>query len=367
MWRPPQGTNLKTFLLYMSGGLQTVFHAILSKTILLLYRTFAILALYGVLLGVFAYTVMLGVYVVNSSWIAPVILAPSDQRSLDVTERLITTRNGLEDLTLEMKRQQSLLGEMKQHRAALQALRPELEAAIARERRHNQVAGKELMLLNQQKRADIAKTSSLVDEVNGVEAEIQRDLAANLITKGEAAIQRAQLNQTRNAATDGRINEVLLRDSVLQKSTIGTQILEVLDKRVELESQIAQLDVNIAVAEQEIATAQAQVERLNKAMMLASQTPYFLAVSGEKALHFAFVAYDNRASAWVGASVYDCYLNVLLCRQVGTVKRIFEGEEKTQNPVFRTDMRGFLIQLDLQDEESAKSRTLFLNHKPLLL
>ncbi|MBI3644482.1 MAG: hypothetical protein HY233_00725 [Acidobacteriales bacterium] len=355
------------FLLYVSGGLHTALHVLLSKAVLLLYRVFAIVALYGVLVGVFAYAVMLGVYAINTSWIAPVILAPTDQRSLDVTERLITTRNSLEDLTLEMNRQKSLLAEMKQHRAALKSLQPELEAAVVRERQHNKVAAKDLLRLNQQKRADIDKTRGLVDDVNGVEAEIQRDLAANLITKGEAAIQRAQLNQTRNAATDSQINEVLLRDSVLQKSTIGTQILDVLDKRAELESQIAQLDISIAIAGQEIATVQAQVERLNKAINLATQTPYFLAVSGEETLHFAFVPYDNRTSVWVGAPVYDCYLHVLLCRQVGTVKRIFESEEKTQNPIFRTDMRGFLIQLDLQNEESAKSKTLFLNHRPLLL
>ena len=349
-----------------SGAVHTLLQAALSKAVLFLYRMVAILALYGVLVGVLFYTVLLGIYAINTSWIAPVILSPSDPKSLEVTERLITTKNSLEDLTLELKRQQGQLAEMRQHRAALQGLRPELDAAIGRERQQNRIAGKELLGLEQQKRDDNARTHNVLGRLSAVESEIQRDLDAHLITKGEAAIQQAQLNQSRSAATDGQIGEVLMRDSVLQKNTTGTEVLDVLDKRAELESQIAQLDVNIDLAAQQMATARAQVERLNKAIGLASETPYFLAVSGKKTLHFAFVPYDNRASAAVGATVYDCDLNVILCHRVGTVARIFEAEEKAQNPIFRTDMRGFLIQLELGSEDSAKSKTLFLNRKPLL-
>jgi len=356
-----------TLLSYFSVGMYAMFHAMLSKAALLLYRMFAIVALYGILVGVLGYTMLLGVYALSTSWVAPVNLAPSDPRSLDAAERLITTQNSLEALSLELKRQQALVGEMRQHRDALRALRPELDAAIARERIHNHHAGKELVELNRQKRNDIAQTSEVVRQVSEVEGGIERDLDANLITKGEAAIQRAQLNQIRSSATDGQISEVLLRDSVLQKNTTGTQVLDILDKRAELQSQVAGLDVNIAIGEHQIAMLSEQVSRLSKAIAMAAETPYFLAVSGEKTMHFAFVPYENRASALVGSPVYDCTLNFLLCRRAGTVKRVFESEEKTQNPIFHTDMRGFLVQLELGDEESAKSKTLFLNHGPLFL
>ena len=357
----------ETLLSCFSVSFYAMFHAMLSKAALLLYRLVAIVALYGILAGVLGYTMLLGVYAVNTSWIAPVNLAPSDPRSLDAAERLITTRNSLEALTVELKRQQGLVAEMRQHRASLRALRPELEAAIAREGKHNRHAGKELVELSRQKRDDIAQTQNVVRQVSQVENDIERDLAANLITKGEAAIQRAQLVQIRNSATDGQISEVLLRDNVLQKNTTGTQVLDILDKRAELQSHIAELDVDISVGERQIATLTEQVDRLNKAIAMAAATPYFLAVSGEKTLHFAFVPYENRSSAQPGTPVFDCAFNFLVCRGVGTVKHVFESEEKTQNPIFHTDMRGFLVQLQLLDEDSAKSKTLFLNRGPLFL
>jgi hypothetical protein len=59
-------------------------------------------------------------------------------------------------------------------------------------------------------------------------------------------------------------------------------------------------------------------------------------------------------------------LKVLLCRNVGTIKHVFTSEEHGSHPIFRTDLRGFLVQLDLDNQEAAKSKTLFVNRKPLL-
>jgi hypothetical protein len=92
-----------------------------------------------------------------------------------------------------------------------------------------------------------------------------------------------------------------------------------------------------------------------------------LAVSGDSKIYFAFVPYDNTSSVSAGAPVYDCYLNMVVCRKVGTVKQVFSGEEHAMHPIFKSDMRGSLIQLDLQNPESAKSKTVFLNRKPLFL
>ncbi len=83
-------------------------------------------------------------------------------------------------------------------------------------------------------------------------------------------------------------------------------------------------------------------------------------------MYFAFVPYDNRANAVGGSAVYDCYLNMILCRKVGTVKQIFPGEEQAIHPIFKPQIRGFLIQMNLDHAESAKSKTVFLGRKPVL-
>jgi hypothetical protein len=48
------------------------------------------------------------------------------------------------------------------------------------------------------------------------------------------------------------------------------------------------------------------------------------------------------------------------------VKAIFAGEEQAIHPIFKTQIRGFMIQMTLDHAESAKSKTVFLGHKPVL-
>jgi hypothetical protein len=337
----------------------------LYKSVVTVYRVFAILTLYLVLAGVLAYGLVMGFYALNTSWAAPVILSPADDKSLDFTEKLVTSRQTLEDLNVDKKRLEGAVEEMDKHRVALEALEPELQRAIAREKQHNLAAGPQLMELDKQKQADILKTQRVMAQVKEVEAAIDRDLAAGLITKGDAATQRAALNQVQSAYTDSKIGEILLTDNILEKTTTDTKTLDVLDKQAELISEIAQLDIAIGVAQKQLHEEAQQIDRLKAALNTARQTPYYLSVSGNNAVNFAFVPYDNQSSASAGAAVYDCYLNMVVCRKVGTVKQIFSGEEHAIHPIFRTDIRGFLIQMQLDHPESAKSKTVFLNRKPL--
>jgi hypothetical protein len=343
----------------------SVIQPMVYKSVVTVYRIFAIVTLYAVLAGVLAYGFVMGFYALNTSWAAPVILSPADDKSLDFTEKLVTSRQTLEDLNVDLKKLNDGVAEMNKHRATLEALEPELQSAIAREKEHNLATGPQLLELNKQKQADNLKTQAVMAQVKEVEAAIDKDLAAGLITKGDAATQRAALNQVQSSYTDSKIGAVLLTDNILEKTTTDTKTLDVLDKQAELISEIAQLDIAIGVAQKQISEETKQVNRLKEAIGTAKQTPYYLSVSGATAVNFAFVPYDNQSSASPGSAVYDCYLNMVLCRKVGTVKQIFAGEEHAIHPIFRTDIRGFMIQMQLDHPESAKSKTVFLNHKPL--
>ena len=341
---------------------QTLAH----KSIITVYRIFAIAVLYAVLAGVFSYAFVMGFYALNSTWAAPIILSSYDEKSLDFMQKLVISRQTIEDLKVDVTRQQSTLAEMTKQRAALVALEPELQTAIVRERVHDQLTGPQLAALDAQKQADNAKTKSMLVEIHQLEAQIKSDLASGLITKGDAAAQLAALNQAEGAYTDSKIADVLLSDTVLDKITIGTKALDVLEKQAELRSEIAQLDITVSVAEKQLAEDTRQVDRLRDAISTAKQSPYYLNASGSKRLYFAFVPYDNQANAKAGSAIYDCYLNMVLCRKVGTVKQAFLGEEVISHPIFKTQVRGLTILMDLSRPESAKSQTVFLGRKPLL-
>jgi len=349
-----------------TGKLSSV-HSLHYKLVLALYRVFAIAALYLVLIGIVAYAFIMGFYAVNSSWAAPVILSASDEKSLDFREKLVTSQQTIEDLKVDTNKLNSGIAEMTKHRAALLELEPKLQAAIVREKNHNLTAGPELETLDQQKLSDNVKTQKVLAQLNQVESDINKDLAAGLITKGDAAAQISALNQTHGNYTDSKIAEVLLTDSILDKTTTGTGSLDVLVKQAELRSEVAQLDIAIAVAQKQMTEEARQIDRLRQAIVTAKQSPYYLNASGGQTLYFAFVPYDNQANAVTGAAIYDCYLNMVLCRRVGTVKQIYPAEEDAMHPIFKTQIRGFLIQMNLDHPDSAKSKTVFLGRKPMLL
>ena len=334
--------------------------------VITLYRVFAITVLYLVLGGILTYAFVMGFYAVSSSWAAPVILSAADEKSLDFRQKLVTSQQTIEDLKVDSSKLDSGIAEMIKHRAALLALAPQLQDAIAREQTHNQATGPQLAALDNQKQADNLKTQSVLAQLREVESNINKDLAAGLITKGDAAAQLSALNQAHGAYTDSKIAEVLLTDSILQKTTTGTNSLDVLEKQAELRSEAAQLDIAINVAQKQLHEESQQIDRLRQAIATAKQSPYYLNASGGQTLYFAFVPYDNQASAVAGAPIYDCYLNMIACRKVGTVKQTFTGEEDTTHPIFKTLIRGFLIQMNLDHPDSAKSKTVFLGRKPLL-
>ena len=335
------------------------------KSVLTTYRIFAVVVLYAVLIGVLCYAFIMGFYAVNSSWAAPVILSATDEKSLDFMQKLVVSRQSIEDLRVDILRQQTTLAQMAKERAGLLALDPEIDAAIDREHSHDRATGAQLAALEAQKQADNHATEAILSQLHQLAAQTKSDLAAGLITKGDAATQMAAINQAENAYTDSKIATVLLSDSVLDKTTTGTKSLDALEKHAELRSDLAQLEVTLSVAEKQLMEDNRQAERLHDAIAIAKQSPYYLNATGDSRLYFAFVPYDNQSNATPGAPIYDCYLNMVLCRKVGTVKQVFPGEQVITHPIFKTQVRGLTILMNLSRPESAKSKTVFLGRKPL--
>lgn len=335
------------------------------KSVLTTYRVFAIAVLYAVLIGVLCYAFIMGFYAVNSSWAAPVILSATDEKSLDFLQKLVLSRQTIEDLHVDILRQQTTLAQMARERAGLLALDPEINAAINREHSHDRATGAQLSALEAQKQADNRATEAVLSQLHQFAVQTKSDLAAGLITKSDATSQLATINQAEDAYTDSKIATVLLSDSVLDKTTTGTKSLDALEKQAELRSDLAQLDVTLSVAEKQLMEDNRQVERLHDAIAIAKQSPYYLNASGDNRLYFAFVLYDNQSNATPGTPIYDCYFDMVLCRKVGTVKQVFPGEQVITHPIFKTQVRGLTILMNLSHPESAKSKTVFLGRKPL--
>src|SRR3984893_10129362 len=97
------------------------------------YRISAVLTLYGILLGFFAYVFLLGFYAVDSSWVAPLVISPADDKALDLTVKMVQTETAAQTLELDVKKLQASLPEYRRHRAQLLLLAPQIKAALQRE------------------------------------------------------------------------------------------------------------------------------------------------------------------------------------------------------------------------------------------
>jgi hypothetical protein len=334
----------------------------LRKFILSAYKTLGVITLYGVLLGVVSYIGMTLFYAANSTWVAPFIITPTNEKILDMTEKLVESQQALNALIIDRDRLEGSMGDMKATKAQLDTLDSDFESAIALQKRSNTVDSPAITHLNDVKRADNRATDAAMVYVAGVEAKIDSDLAHGLITQGDAATARVQLRMSRNAATDSKIAEVLLRDVVRSKGPTYPTTADTLAKEAELKSTSVQLGIQIWSGQEQLNTDKTQIVALTRAIATAQQSPYFLATKGN--VRFAFAPYGTN-HVFAGVSVYGCYLNMILCHKVGVVQHVFSDEERATHPVFHTDIRGVLIQLNLTDNEAAKDTVLFLGHRPL--
>jgi hypothetical protein len=337
----------------------------INNSVLTLYRIFAIVSLYAVLAGVLVFGLGCTFYAISKTWVAPVILSQDDKDTLDLTGKTLATQNTVDDLKLDIGKLENTVAEATLHKAKLQKLLPAVDEAIAQENRHKRETGPVLANLDKQKHADEARTQSALVKLADVDSNIEKELAAGLITKSDATQATMVFVKSHGDLTDSKIARTLLKDTIWEKTLPSTTYLDTLHKKAELESEIACLGIVIDNAQKQITTERNQVTKLDQALKVAKQTPLWAAMQDGRT-NVALVAYENQAVAIEGAPVYDCYLSFVACRQVGTLKAKFVGEQHATHPIFRSDLRGFLVQLELTVPDSAKSKTLFVGSKPLL-
>lgn len=344
-----------------------MFQKLLYKSYLATYRAFAAFMLYSFLVLVAGMGAYWGFYAVNSGWVVPLSISPSNDHILSLTSQLVASDSAKNTLVVANTNLMKTREELLKHRAALVSLSGQLDSALSKTREANSNTGNELSGLAVQKRTDITQQAKVLNDAQIIRAGIEKDLKLGLITKAEAIQQETTLAQFQGLYTDSRVNEVTLRDNIHQKlANDDLAAVDTLSKQVDLRTQIAQIDLQIATGQDTFNNNLVQIETLKKAMTTTKESPYFLVSQTTDVLHFAFVPYDNQRHVTAGTPIYDCYLSMVVCREVGTIAKVFRDEEHTVNPVYKNDMRGFLIQLTLKNEESAKSRTMFVGGKPLL-
>src|SRR6185312_4455462 len=111
-------------------------------------------------------------------------------------------------------------------------------------------------------------------------------------------------------------------------------------------------------------TLKAALARQDKLVQTIEQTSYLRALTDHAQV--AFVPYDNLGKLSKGASLYGCRLGMIFCHRVGTVLEILPGEVQFKHPQRDKQLRGQMVELQLDDSAAATDDVLFVGGRPLL-
>jgi hypothetical protein len=125
----------------------------------------------------------------------------------------------------------------------------------------------------------------------------------------------------------------------------------------ELLSRLGPLEIQVQEMDRIMAEHQALLKNL-------SDSPYIAAA--RSSVTVAFVSYDNLPQVREDSAVIGCYLGIIFCRKAGVVEKIYSGEVVTKHPISNRDVRGVMVQINLDDRGWATERSLVVNRAPLL-
>jgi hypothetical protein len=80
-----------------------------------------------------------------------------------------------------------------------------------------------------------------------------------------------------------------------------------------------------------------------------------------------FVPYGNADRFAVGTNLYACRLLILVCRNVGAIRDLVDGEAALPHPLFNRPLRGTFVQVKLRDKAAGKDMILHAGRAPLFL
>lgn len=348
-----------------------------QKFIVKAYRMLAMGVLTCVLLAAASYFCLVLLYGLNSSWGAPVILTKSSPRILAMSAESFRARQGLDTVVGQVELRKGEIQGLEVQKASLEDLVKRYEGALQSQKRLDSGLSGSLSQLARDKRAVDNKTAEVVAANRKTEAAIERELAAGVITAETASRMRGQMVATEASLSAGRIGTASLEHQMseltsgiatLDGGAASPKALENLARLAALKNELSDVTLKLEQARRELTVKQGEVESLTAFLNTLKNSPYFrVAQGGQSVNEFAFVPYDNAASAVVGAPVYSCLLEVVFCRKVGTIKGVTGDEEKGRHPIFQRDLRGTLVELDLTNAAAAKNRVLFFGSAPLFL
>ncbi|MCP2085902.1 UNVERIFIED_ORG: hypothetical protein J2Y81_001919 [Paraburkholderia sediminicola] len=327
-----------------------------------------------IVIGVLSYLFLMGFYAVNRNWSAPIVLSPTQEKVLAYQPQVSALEAELlknrVDLATATEKYRVINGQIADTRKLIERF----DAAAHSESHALALSESDIRSALSRKRIDAAQTEKAASDVKPMLASVESDLMAGLITKDEAMSRRLNIQSAINAITDTHISEITLREQARTAATASRTLgggeasslsaLQSLSNEAQLRMTLAQASVDAETARQSVDQLRATVANAERVLNVAKRSPYYLALT--RSVPVVFVAYDNLVNATPGAPVFDCYLQVVVCRRVGAIEHVYEAEEYARQPLFKTDIKGKFARVNFSVKFAEQSPVVFIGHKPLL-
>ncbi len=350
------------------------------------YKVLGFAVLTVILLGLLSYLALQGFFVFNHAWLAPTVLSPTDERILGLNTRLAELAASRERVDMERREMMVKLDDSVRRAEAERLFQDRYRSAL---RGDIQLRANELSQLGRLMR-EYDATRPEIGESNKAFASMSRARAeelktASLLTQeawlttnhqlAQMATNRLEL-ESQGVSLLAKLSETKRElgslSSAMRLASNGSATGSELSTPTLLMHQHftdSQLELTMGVASQQllrdsIAAMDGVLATYDSLLAAIRNSPYLKALEGNVTV--AFVPYDNASRARPSTKLYGCLLGFVLCREVGVIRGVYQGEIQQQHPVRHETLRGEMVEIELSNPEWVQKDLLHMNRPPLL-
>ncbi|MBA3821609.1 MAG: hypothetical protein H0X17_22185, partial [Deltaproteobacteria bacterium] len=316
-------------------------------------------------------------FYMSKSWVVPMALSATDERVVTLQAQFAEQQNTRDRIADELNQAERAI-------AAQEKFQIEFGTAIK-----SDLAGRKAALGRIRALANAASsTRSQIKSQNAAYASSSRrrmaeEYAAGLIDRNSMLSGKYQLAQitssnltlaerqaefeTRAADLEAQTQslDAMLASNAKTESTSEAVALSYEVLRIKQEYESSKLDLAKSIEARD--TLKVALERQDKIVAALKQSAYLRAIADQATV--AFIPYANLSNVKKGTGLYACKVGMVFCYHVGDVLEVLPGEVQFKHPQRDKMLRGQLIELklDKEDSDAASDDVLFLGGKPLLL
>jgi hypothetical protein len=345
-----------------------------GKWIVNAYRMLGFAILTVIVIVLVGYIAQTAFFYLSESWVVPAAVSPTDEKVVSLQAQLAEQQNARDRIADELNQANRAI-------AAQQNFQDEFTKAIK-----NDLAGRQAALGRVRALANAAaSTRAAIKTQNAQYASASRrkmaeEYAAGLIDRNAMLSGKFQLAQisSSNLSLAERQAEFETRAAELEAQTKGLDALieiegedqddvalsyEVL--RIKQEYESSKLDLAKAIEARD--TLKVALERQDKIVDALERSAYLRAIGDNASV--AFVPYGNLSNLKKGTGLYACKVGMVFCYHVGEVLEVLPGEVQFKHPHRDKMLRGQILELklDKEDSDAASDEVLFAGGKPLFI